>query len=127
MCAANSPCRSPPRTGSSTEDHHGDNARFHQQHPPYHPPYIYYPPPPPYPPLNPYGPYGPYHSGAFYSSAYCNDAVQEPKGSSWIGIIFMVFLILCVAGIICYRSLSRESRRRLNARLPILTQPTQGR
>ncbi|XP_017795620.1 PREDICTED: uncharacterized protein LOC108577043 [Habropoda laboriosa] len=99
-----------------------DDGRFHQQHPPHPPPYIYYPPP--YPHLNPYGHY-PYHPGGFYSPPYCNDIVQESKGSSWMSILLLIFLLLLIASIVYYWSLSRDSRRRLNARLPTLVQPTQ--
>ncbi|XP_076657854.1 uncharacterized protein LOC143361980 [Halictus rubicundus] len=124
MCASNSPCRSPPRSGSSAEDQ-VENARFHQQHPVHQPPYIYYPPPVAYPPLNPYGPYGPYHSGGYYSHPYCTEPAQEPKssGSSLIGVILFVILALCVISVILYRFLPRDSRRRLDPRLPILTHP----
>ncbi|XP_033349713.1 uncharacterized protein LOC117233472 [Bombus vosnesenskii] len=121
MCATITPCRSPPRSRSPTENP-TDDVRFHQQHSPHPPPYIYYPPP--YPHLNPYGPY-PYHPGAFYSPPYCNEVSQESKGSSWFSIVLLVFLLLCVVSIIFYRSLSRDSRRRLNARLPTLVQPAQ--
>ena len=123
MCASNSPCRSPPRSGPTTESQ-ADRARFHQPHPP-HPahPYIYYPPP--YPPLNPYGPYAPY-PGAYYPPPYCNDAAQEPKGGpSWFSIILIGLLILCVVSIVCYRALSRDTRRRLHARLSNVMQPAQ--
>ncbi|XP_053971827.1 uncharacterized protein LOC128872800 [Hylaeus volcanicus] len=127
MCAANSRCRSPPRSGTPTESH-ADNVRFHQQHSPPHPnPYAYYPPPPPpYPPFNPYAHYSPYPQNGFYPAPYCNDVEHESKGSSWIGIILLVLLILAAVSIVFYRSLSRDTRRRLNARLPTLTQPAQG-
>ncbi|XP_076246535.1 uncharacterized protein LOC143186705 [Calliopsis andreniformis] len=127
MCSSNSPCRSPPRSGASSESH-PDSVRFHQQHPqPPPPPYVYYPPPP-YPPLNPYSPYAhPYHPGAFYPSPYCNDVTQESKGgASWFSIVLIGLLILCVISIVFYRALPRDTRRRLHARLPNLTQPAQG-
>lgn len=122
MCA-NTPCRSPPRSRSPTENP-PDDVRFHQHpaHPP--PPYAYYPPP--YPHLNPYGPY-PYHTGGFYTPSYCsNDVPQETKGPSWFSILLLIFLLVCVVSIVFYRSLSHEIRRRLNVRLPNLqVQPAQ--
>lgn len=122
MCATHTPCRSPPRSRSPT-NRQADDVRYHQQHPAQPPPYIYYPPP--YPPVNPYGHY-PYHPGGFYSSPYCNDGATESKGSSsWLSIVLLIFLFLCVVSIVFYRSLSRDTRRRLNARLPTLMQPTQ--
>lgn len=121
MCVTNSAYRSPARSRSPNENP-TDDVRFHQQHPPHPPPYIYYPPP--YPHLNPYAPY-PYHPGGFYSSPYCTDVAKEPKGSSWLGIVLLIFLLLCVISIVFYRSLSRDTRRRLNARLPTLVQPAQ--
>lgn len=125
MCASNSPCRSPPRSGST--ESHSDSVRFHQQHPPHpHHPYVYYPPP--YPPLNPYGPYGPphpYHPGAFYPSPYCSDVTQESKGSSWFSILLLGLLIVCVVSVVLYRALPRDTRRRLHARLPNLIEPAQ--
>ncbi|KOX77367.1 hypothetical protein WN51_09689 [Melipona quadrifasciata] len=124
MCASNTPCRSPPRSRSPTENP-PDDVRFHQQHPVHPPPpYAYYPPP--YPHLNPYGLY-PYHPGGFYTPSYCsNDVVpQETKGPSWFSILLLIFLLVCVISIVFYRSLSREIRRRLNVRLPNLVQPAQ--
>ncbi|XP_026675473.1 cyclin-K-like [Ceratina calcarata] len=126
MCARNSPCQSPPRARSSpTSSENPTDDRFRHQQPP-HPPYIpYYPPPPPY--LNPYGPY-PYHPPGGYYTPYCND-VQEPKGvgnggSSWFGIVLFFFLLLFIVSFIFYRSLSRDTQRRLHdARLPTLIQP----
>ncbi|CAD1469868.1 unnamed protein product [Heterotrigona itama] len=120
MCAANTPCRSPPRSRSPTENP-ADDVRFHQQHPAHPPPYAYYPPP--YPHLNPYSPY-PYHPGGFYTPSYCsNDVPQETKGSPWFSILLLIFLLVCVISIVFYRS--REIRRRLNVRLPNLVQPAQ--
>ncbi|CAK9833358.1 hypothetical protein ANTRET_LOCUS10058 [Anthophora retusa] len=122
MCATNTPCRPSPQSRSPTESQ-TDDGRFHQQHPPHPPAYIYYAPP--YPHLNPYGHY-PYHPGGFYSPPYCNDIVQESKGgSSWLSILLLIFLLVFIASIVYYWSLSRDSRRRLNARLPTLVQPTQ--
>ncbi|XP_029032333.2 leucine-rich repeat extensin-like protein 6 [Osmia bicornis bicornis] len=119
MCAANSPCRSPPRSGSPSKGN--PDYRFPQQQPPQPPPpppYVYYPPP--YPPYNPYAPY---HPGAFYSSPYCNDVTQESKGLSWISIFLIIFLLLGIGSVIFY--LSRDTRRRINAGLPTLIQPAQ--
>ncbi|XP_076386054.1 uncharacterized protein LOC143264134 isoform X2 [Megachile rotundata] len=120
MCASNTPCRSPPRSGSPRKSN-PDYVRFPQQQPPHHHPYVYYPPP--YPPFNPYSPYPPY-PGNFYSS-YCNDVAQDSKGFSWFSIFLVIFLLLGVIGAFCYRTLSRDTRRRLHARLPTLMQPTQ--
>ncbi|XP_043261564.1 uncharacterized protein LOC122402659 [Colletes gigas] len=126
MCAANSRCQSPPQSGSPNKGH-TDNVEFHHQHTPHPHPYAYYPPPPPYPPFNPYAPYAHYApNNGFYSPPYCNDVPQETKGSSWISIILLILLALAAISIVFYRSLSRDARRRLNARLPTLTQPAQG-
>ncbi|CAL7935779.1 unnamed protein product [Xylocopa violacea] len=122
MCATNSPCRSPPRSRSPIDSPTEDQLRFHHQHPPHPLPYVYYPPPYPHP--NPYGPY-PYHPGGFYSPPYCSDLAQESKGSSWLSIVLLIFLLVCVLSVVFYRSLSRDTRRRLNARLPTLTQQAQ--
>lgn len=121
MCARNSPCHSPPRARSPTTETPTDD-RFRRQHPP-HPPYLpYYPPPPPY--LNPYGPY-PYHPVGGYYNPYCNDVEESKSGSStsWFGIVSFILLLLCIVGFIIYRSLSRDTQRRLRARLPTLMQP----
>ncbi|XP_076169550.1 uncharacterized protein LOC143147818 [Ptiloglossa arizonensis] len=130
MCASNSPCRPQPHSPTESPTNH---VRFQQQQqqpplPPLHPhPYAYYPSPlPPYTPYNPYGPYAAHSPNAYYSSPYCNNVAQEPKGSSsWISIILLVLVILCAVSIVFYRSLSRDTRRRINARLPIITQTLQ--
>ncbi|XP_026297741.1 uncharacterized protein LOC107964765 [Apis mellifera] len=117
MCATNPPY------GSRSSENSADDARFHQPHPPHPPPpYIYYPPPYPH-----FHPYYPYHPG-FYSPHYYNDISQESKGSlgfSWFNIVLLLFLLLCIVSIVFYWSLSRDTRRRLNGRLPPLVQPAQ--
>lgn len=113
MCATNTPY------GSRSSENSADDVRFHQPHPAHPPPYIYYPPPYPH-----FHPYYPYHPG-FYSPHYYNDVSQESKGFSWFNIVLLLFLLLCIVSIVFYWSLSRDTRRRLNDRLPPLVQPAQ--
>lgn len=119
MCATNTVYGSPSRSRSS--ENSADDVRFHQPHPAHPPPpYIYYPPPYPH-----FHPYYPYHPG-FYSPHYYNDIhSQESKGFSWFNIVLLIFLLLCIASIVFYWSLCRDTRRRLNDRLPPLVQPAQ--
>lgn len=95
---------------------------------PPHPAAFPYHSPPSYPRFPPYDPYAAYHSpNPFYSPPYYaqHDVVkEEPAAWSWRSIVFLILLVIGALGIV-YRSLSRETRRKIAAWLPLPRFPQQ--
>lgn len=90
-----------------------------------HPAAFPFHPPPSYSRFPPYDPYAAYHyPNSFYSPpcyAQHNVVKEEPAAQSawsWPGIILIVLLVIGSIGIV-YRSLPRETRRKIAAWLPL--------